>query len=69
MRSAQETIHVKKLYLIIILKKESLEAGQMAFILAHVKALENCLTEVEEKAKALSEQVIPVIILERYIPQ
>ncbi|XP_064451718.1 coiled-coil domain-containing protein 192 [Mirounga angustirostris] len=38
-------------------KKESLETGQMAFILAQVEALEICLKEAEEKAKSLSEQL------------
>nr|XP_035965141.1 coiled-coil domain-containing protein 192 [Halichoerus grypus] len=37
--------------------KESLETGQMAFILAQVEALEICLKEAEEKAKSLSEQL------------
>lgn len=47
--------------MIIILKKESLEPRQMTFTLAHLEALEICLKEAEEKAKALSEQVIPII--------
>ncbi|XP_072813633.1 coiled-coil domain-containing protein 192 isoform X2 [Vicugna pacos] len=38
---------------------ESLETGQMAFTLAQLDSLEICLKEAEEKAKALSEQVIP----------
>lgn len=33
----------------------------MAFTLAQLEALEICLKEAEEKAKSLSEQVIPVI--------
>lgn len=33
----------------------------MAFTLAQLEALEICLKEAEEKAKTLSEQVIPVV--------
>lgn len=33
----------------------------MTFTLAHLKSLEVCLKEAEEKAKALSEQVMPII--------
>ncbi|KAM5261998.1 coiled-coil domain-containing protein 192 [Hipposideros larvatus] len=39
------------------ISEESLEPGQMTFTLAHLKALEICLKEAEEKAKALSEQL------------
>ncbi|XP_070267599.1 coiled-coil domain-containing protein 192 [Myotis yumanensis] len=39
------------------LSKESLGTGQMTFTLAHLKSLEVCLKEAEEKAKALSEQL------------
>ncbi|XP_049729208.1 coiled-coil domain-containing protein 192 isoform X1 [Elephas maximus indicus] len=37
--------------------KESLENGEMALTLAQLDALEICLKEAEEKAKALSEQL------------
>lgn len=47
--------------MIIVLKKESLETGHMAFTLAQLEALEICLKEAEEKAKSLSKQVIPVV--------
>ncbi|XP_041618423.1 coiled-coil domain-containing protein 192 [Vulpes lagopus] len=40
-----------------MLKKESLETGQMAFTLAQFEALEICLKEAEEKAKSFSEQL------------
>lgn len=33
----------------------------MSFTLTHLEALETCLKEAEEKAKTLSEQVIPVV--------
>ncbi|XP_022444413.1 coiled-coil domain-containing protein 192 [Delphinapterus leucas] len=39
------------------ISKESLETRQMAFTLARLEALEICLTEAEEKAKVLSEQL------------
>ncbi|XP_076994425.1 coiled-coil domain-containing protein 192 isoform X2 [Tamandua tetradactyla] len=39
------------------LLKESLETGHTAFTLAQLDALEICLKEAEEKAKALSEQL------------
>ncbi|KAF6123473.1 hypothetical protein HJG60_002217 [Phyllostomus discolor] len=38
-------------------KKESLETEQTTCILARLEALEMCLKEVEEKAKALSKQL------------
>ncbi|KAM9693446.1 coiled-coil domain-containing protein 192 [Trichechus inunguis] len=39
------------------ISKESLETGQMELTLAQLNALEICLKEAEEKAKALSEQL------------
>ena len=52
-------------FFFFFLKKESLETGQMTFILARLEALEICRQETEAKAKALTEQVIPVTVLER----
>ena len=55
--------------MIIVLKKESLETGRMVFTLAQLESLEICLKEAEEKAKALSEQVIPNIRIGNICPQ